>query len=167
MVCCLRVERLIPVSPVAIMVAQFRFVGEPPRHRSRRDRWRSWVAHCALVALVWPSLGTLPWLAMDFGASVHASAHAATGVAAEAGAAHHDHADASEVPGSPTHPPDHDCFQCQVLAHLARCVLLAASPSALPAAPVCPVAPAPVVLPHYARLIVVLPPARAPPRATA
>ena len=27
-----------------------------------------------------------------------------------------------EIPGSPTHPDDHNCFQCDVIKHLARCV---------------------------------------------
>ena len=32
----------------------------------------------------------------------------------------HHHGDASEIPGSPMHPADHDCFQCQVLKHMSH-----------------------------------------------
>ena len=32
------------------------------------------------------------------------------------------HVDAADLPGSPTHPIDHECFQCEVLKHLAQSV---------------------------------------------
>ena len=32
------------------------------------------------------------------------------------------HGDFSDLPGSPTHPLDHDCDPCQVLTHLSRCI---------------------------------------------
>src|SRR5437764_7556480 len=76
--------------------------------QSSRRRPRAWLALYLLLAFVWPSIGPLPWL-IDFAAEeVHAGSHA--------------HHDASEIPGSPTHPDDHDCFQCEVIKHLARCV---------------------------------------------
>src|SRR5213592_2596652 len=76
--------------------------------QSSRRRPRAWLALYLLLAFVWPSIGPLPWL-IDFAAEeVHAASHA--------------HHDASEIPGSPTHPDDHDCFQCEVIKHLARCV---------------------------------------------
>jgi hypothetical protein len=117
---------------------------------SRRGGWRPWVASYALAALVWPALGSLPWLDLDL-------------APLDAGHALHEHRDASEIPGSPTHPADHDCFQCQVLKHLSRCVL------ALPAAPVVaalsgtPVAPPFRAVAQHAPRVAALPPARGPP----
>jgi hypothetical protein len=73
------------------------------------------------------------------------------------------HLDASDIPGSPTHPADHDCVQCQVLKHLARCVL--AQPVAvevmLPAG--CPVRPNARAESQHAREVALVPPVRAPP----
>lgn len=130
------------------------------RSRSRKGAllaksWRIGIAWCALVALAWPSLGPLPYVVHDFGEHV----------AIAGGHAHsdHHHADASSIPGSPTHPDDHHCPECEVLKHLARCVL------ALPTLAVL----APVVVGFVARRVVVaapsapnpvhVPPARAPP----
>jgi len=125
--------------------------------------WRACVAWCALVALAWPSLGPLPWLVHDFadhlpGAYVHSHAEA-----------DHDddhHAGALSIPGSPTHPADHNCPECEVLKHLSRCVL------PILAIAVC----APVVVSFVARDVAFSrpfapapahrPPARAPPPAT-
>jgi len=81
-----------------------------------------WLACYALAALVWPSLGPLPWIAqsaLEHGYEADEAAHHES--SAVAGWHHHD--DGSDIPGSPTHPLDHDCFQCQVLKHLSRCVL--------------------------------------------
>jgi hypothetical protein len=90
---------------------------------ARRRRGRVWTARCALIALAWYALGPLPWvLSANVVADVDAPHHH---VAADA----HDHDDAphgmvaSDIPGSPTHPEDHDCFECQVLNFLARCLL--------------------------------------------
>ena len=79
---------------------------------SRGARWPVWLAGYVLLSLVWPAIGPLPWF-VDFApgggeAAAHESAHR--------------HHDASEIPGSPTHPEDHNCFQCDVIKHLARCV---------------------------------------------
>ena len=130
------------------------------RSRSRKGAllgksWRIGIAWCALVALAWPSLGPLPYVVHDSGERVDiADGQAHSG---------HHHVDASSIPGSPTHPDDHHCPECEVLKHLARCVL------ALPTLDVL----APVVVGFITRRIVVpafsapnpvhVPPARAPP----
>lgn len=128
--------------------------------RSRKEgllgkSWRISIAWCALVALAWPSLGPLSYVIHDFGERIYiAGGHAHLG---------HHHVDASSIPGTPTHPDDHHCPECDVLKHLARCVL------ALPTLAVL----APVVVRFYTWRIVVappsapnpvhVPPARAPP----
>ena len=126
-----------------------------PRKISRR--WRVWVATYALVAIAWPSAGPLSWLVFEHGDE----AHAVAGAGAE-GAAHRHHDD-GDIPGSPTHPLDHDCAQCKVLKHLARCVVPApVAPTVAPLAG----APAPVcsvVAPRYASVAPERPPIRAPP----
>jgi len=105
------------------------------RRPALRSRWwQTCIAWCALVALAWPSLGPLPYLVHDFGAhhdSVDAHAHADGGGAHRSGNLAHSAGDdddehpidVSAIPGSPTHPADHDCPECLVLKHLARCVL--------------------------------------------
>ena len=131
---------------------------------ARRVRWRDWIGRCVIAALVLPSLGPLPWLL--FGAPVEAGAAATHQPHVhDHSSAPHDHGSPSDAPGSPTHPADHDCLACQVLAQLGRCCSL----------PV-PTAPAPqhypvtgaVALPEApARLdapFALTPPARAPPR---
>jgi hypothetical protein len=83
------------------------------RPATGRMRWRNCVAWSLFVALAWPSLGLLPWVESDFAAADHVAAgHDARPETT------HDHG-ASDIPGSPTHPADHNCFQCQVLKHLA------------------------------------------------
>jgi hypothetical protein len=82
---------------------------------SRSPRWPAWLAAYVLLSLVWPSIGPLPWLVglapgggeISADGDEHRSTH---------------HHDASEIPGTPTHPDDHNCFQCDVIKHLARCV---------------------------------------------
>ena len=84
---------------------------------SRGARGRALLGAYLLAALIWPAIGPMPWL-VDF--TPEDRAHAATVADAhENRPAHHD---ASEIPGSPTHPDDHNCFQCEVIKHLARCV---------------------------------------------
>ena len=87
----------------------------------RPNRWRCWVATYALLALVWPALGPLPWL-IDFAPDGHRTDRTRLHDDTAENGASHSHADPSEIPGSPTHPDDHDCFECQVIQHLARCV---------------------------------------------
>ena len=79
---------------------------------------RAWFVVCVLWAIAWPSTGPLPWV------MIHSDAHPAV----EGATPPHEHAAAADrhdadVPGSPTHPLDHGCAQCEVLKHLARCVL--------------------------------------------
>jgi hypothetical protein len=78
--------------------------------------WRAWATAYLLMAVAWPAAGPLPWVVWD----VHAAA-AHAGSAGEA--ASHDHDEDAGIPGSPTHPADHNCAECQVLKHLSRCVL--------------------------------------------
>src|SRR5215475_2177105 len=78
--------------------------------------WRAWATVYLLLAVAWPAAGPLPWVVWD----VHAAAEHA-GSASEAASHHHD--EDAGVPGSPTHPADHDCAECRVLKHLSRCVL--------------------------------------------
>jgi hypothetical protein len=89
----------------------------------RRRPWRVWVVAYVLLALVWPAIGPLPWL-IDFTPDDHH--HHPDGSVSQRASDEHarsrSHLDASEIPGSPTHPDDHNCFQCQVIQHLARCV---------------------------------------------
>jgi hypothetical protein len=134
----------------------------PQRRASRRGRWRLWVASYALAALVWPTLGPLPWLDLDLAPDEPAAT--LQPALSDTGHALREHrTDASEIPGSPTHPIDHDCFQCQVLKHLARCVLALPAAPALPALAGAPVAPSlRAAAPHAPRLAA-LPPARGPP----
>jgi hypothetical protein len=116
------------------------------------------LAWLALVAIVWPSLGPAPWLVRAVLLEpVHAAGHAHDGgTHAHDGGTHaHDHGadahdsgahahahdatgalDAADLPGSPTHPIDHECFQCEVLKHLAQSV------------PAVPVVPALLPPPH-------------------
>jgi len=145
---------------------------------SRRRRIRSWSAWSALVALTFASLGVLPSIAIEIAAEHYAatapSRHHGTGnVAAahrhaadpsDAQEAHHSHPDFSDIPGSPTHPIDHDCDQCQVLTHLSRCIFVALTPPSLDPAPACPERPHFAVVARAARDIGALPPVRGPPR---
>jgi len=130
-----------------------------PRKASRG--WRVWLATYALAAIAWPSAGPLPWLVFEHGDEAPA---AADGVGERAAHAHHDD---SDIPGSPTHPLDHDCAQCKVLKHLARCVVPApvaptVAPLAGARAAVCA-----VVAPRCAGVAADRPPIRAPPSAGA
>jgi hypothetical protein len=139
----------------------FRTTRASARYRFRGG-WRSFVAYVALVALAWPSLGSLPWVAT---AESHHHGVTQQGAAVDADA--NDRYYGFDVPGSPTHPADHDCVPCQVLKHLSRCVLSQppAPDLALPTG--CAVQPIARVEPQRARHVAFLPPVRAPPpRAT-
>lgn len=129
-----------------------------------RVRWQSWIASYALVALAWPSLGPLPWIAMESLPHDHAVAQSSAGLDAdEASPADHHEEDASSVPGSPTHPINHDCFQCQVLKHLSRCVLAEPPAPDVPPPPGCAVRSYARVAPQHAGYTALFPPARGPP----
>jgi hypothetical protein len=125
-------------------------------------RWRAWVAYGALLALVWPSLGPLPWLA-EAAAHQHFIAQAIAADDGDAAAPSHHHDDASDIPGSPTHPVDHDCFPCQVLKHLSRCVLEQPGVPEVPLPAGSPIQPRVRAESQHAGHIAALPPARGPP----
>jgi hypothetical protein len=134
----------------------------------RRVRWQSWVACYALAALAWPSLGPLPWLAMESLPHQHELVQGAAGFDAhEASPAGRPEHDASSIPGSPTHPINHDCFQCQVLKHLSRCVLAPPVGPEISPPPGCPVQFFARRDSRYASYVALLPPARGPPLASA
>ena len=110
----------------------------------RSSRLRSWLVAYVLVSLAWPAAGMLPaeLIALDAAnTAIAAHEHAADAGHNHDGAdaASHRH-DASDVPGSPTHPDDHNCFECQVLQHLTRCVLPDVGPVIVPPLPTCVVA---------------------------
>jgi len=150
-----------------------------PRKRSTRAgnrRPRVWIAWCALVALVWSSVGILPSIGLEIASRQHAAAHRHDHGHAEGvieAHAHHAHGDGhhahdaqgdfSDIPGSPTHPLDHDCDQCQVLTHLSRCIFDAPCASTLDVVPGLPVRPNIAVVARAARDVADVPPARGPP----
>jgi len=127
---------------------------------SRRRLWRQMVAALALIALVFPSLGVLPWIAASSVPGAVTIGQHAHGADERDGPHQHD---ASDIPGSPLHPIDHDCFPCQVLAHLSRCTLFAPAIGAVAAVPPCPVQPPPIAVLRMAASVANLPPVRAPP----
>ncbi|HZI85132.1 MAG TPA: hypothetical protein VFF44_14530 [Casimicrobiaceae bacterium] len=117
------------------------------------------MAGFVLAALAWPSLGPLPWAVMDLAPAQYA-------VAPEGDAhfaPHEHHGDASDIPGSPTHPADHDCFQCQVLKHLARCVPYQTNASSVPLPSGDAIQPCARIEPQRTGFVAFLPPVRAPP----
>ena len=115
--------------------------------------WRTWATVYLLLAVAWPAAGPLPWVACEVYEAGEHVGHA-SGPASHA---------AADIPGSPTHPTDHDCAQCQVLKHLSRCVLPAPCVAIVP--PVVGDADeiSPQVLPLYASYAVTPPPIRGPP----
>jgi hypothetical protein len=124
-------------------------------------RWRTWLTAYALLAVAWPSTGPLPWMALDIGAH-----HLAIGAALDDEHAERDasgHEGDADVPGSPTHPLDHDCAQCQVLKHLARCVLPDPLAMGVAPAPGAPVVAAVETEPRCTSFIAARPPIRGPP----
>jgi len=159
-----RVDRVAHSVSSYAMRPKSRLVRRSDEHRSHLARWRSWVASYALVALAWPSLGLLPWIAVDSAPHHHSVAYQEAEPDANLSfAAHHEHGDASDIPGSPTHPADHDCFQCQVLKHLSRCVVPQIDPPTIPLPSGCPVQPRVYVESQHAGRIAFLPPVRGPP----
>lgn len=128
-------------------------------------RWRMCVCCSVLLALVWPSLGSLPWALAELAPGYHVLGHEdAEDEPSSASTGAHVHGDASDVPGSPTHPLDHDCAQCQVLKHLSRCVLLPPQVSDVALPTGCPVQPRFLAEPRYeGRSSAALPPVRGPP----
>jgi hypothetical protein len=132
-----------------------------PRRARARGGWRSWVACYALVALGWPLLGPLPSIV---GAVALVAAHEVEdGHRAAEPHAHHHHGDASDIPGSPTHPADHDCTPCQILKHLSRCTILPSEPATIALQTASPVLPQLLVESQRATRVASLPPVRGPP----
>jgi len=125
-------------------------------------RWRTWVAYCTLLAVAWPSLGPLPWV-LDAEGHDHALAYVIDGHEASEAPGHHHHHDASDIPGSPTHPIDHNCFECQVLKHLSRCVLVQPGVPEVPLPTGSPVQPCTREESTQIVRLASLPPARGPP----
>jgi hypothetical protein len=130
----------------------------------QRRRWRSWIAGYVIATLILPALGPLPWLLTGMGGDAHIVAVEAYPHEHDAGHVHHDHHDRSDVPGSPTHSPDHHCLACQVLAQLTRCCGLSpplAAPRSTAPSYLAALAPQPSL--HPASSFALTPPARAPP----
>lgn len=134
-----------------------------PRRYSWSRRWRSRIAGYLVAALMLPALGPSLWLLAGTAGDTHTVAHHAD-VDGHVGHVHLEGHDHSDVPGSPTHPADHDCAACQLLAQLARCC---ATPSQLvtqPLSVISIVATRPARAPIRMRIDVALPPpSRAPP----
>ena len=123
-------------------------------------------ARLLLVAFSWYALAPLPWAVSTF-------AHAGHDGGLEASFVHvHEHEDAghgltaSDIPGSPLHPEDHDCFDCQVIKYLARCILPDAAVPTVPTLDAAPADPPGFAPSPPAVFVVPTPPIRAPPVAT-
>jgi hypothetical protein len=123
----------------------------------RAGHWRSWVASCAAVALILPSLALLPATSLGLESEAGHARH---------GAKHEPHdgaAELADVPGSPTHPVNHDCAPCQIIKYLATGVLpqgdVVLSPVALHHAPPSDGHRQPLAIVR----VTVSPPIRAPP----
>jgi hypothetical protein len=89
--------------------------GRSQRRVSGNRGRRACIVWCVLFAVAWPSLGPLRYVVHDF------DEHVADAERTQANGVHR--IDASSIPGSPTHPDDHHCPECEVLKHLTRCVL--------------------------------------------
>jgi hypothetical protein len=100
-------------------------------HRSARTgRWRCWVALCAAVSLILPSVALLPAASAGFESE---AAHVHHGSSADRDDAAGDSREGlSDIPGSPTHPVNHDCTPCQVIKYLATSFLPQADLVVLP-----------------------------------
>jgi hypothetical protein len=128
-----------------------------------------------LIAFTWSSVGLLPSIALEIASRQHTTAHRHDDGHAEVHAAHEHrahgpardaydmHGDFSDLPGSPTHPLDHDCDQCQVLTHLARCIFGSPCATTLDVVAGRPVRPNVAVAARAARDVAAIPPARGPP----
>jgi hypothetical protein len=119
--------------------------------RFARHRWRRALLAYTALALAWTAFGPLPWVILEFApanlfaaSAVDDATHDSTH---DADAPHHH--DGSAIPGSPTHPVDHDCFQCEVIKHLSRCILPDACTPTVPSRAVANVGVDPrIELPH-------------------
>jgi hypothetical protein len=154
--------------------------------RRGRLRWRAWVAYGVLAGFVLPSLGPLPWIAQA--AALHHFHVAGLDPHDEpepASPRHHDQHggfapdqhlegdallrhhldDAAQIPGSPTHPIDHDCAECLVLNDLAHCAFVDPGIPEVPPPLGAQVQPGVPRESQHTPPLAALPPARAPPTA--
>jgi hypothetical protein len=139
-----------------------------------------------MASLVWSSATPLPWLLRDIASEHEVSAEntphpldasrlapspRARGEGWGEGTmpftdrhAHGAHqSDGADIPGSPTHPEDHDCAQCEVLKHLARCVMPDPAVPGVAALEAAPVKPPTFAESRYAFRSVTRPRIRGPP----
>jgi hypothetical protein len=104
-----------------------------PRRRGRAGQWRSWVALCAAVALILPSVALLPAASLEFESEAAHVHYGAEHPSADRDAVAGDSRDRlADIPGSPTHPTNHNCTPCQVIKYLATSFLLQADIALLP-----------------------------------
>lgn len=173
-----------PAAPLAIDRSACRGAGDARAlapawwRRARQAGLRRWVARLTLLAVAFPSFGPWPWLVAEALAGPHAHGTALVALDVDGHPAHrhagHRHdgdaqaagagEDARSIPGTPAHPADHHCVECDVLQHLARCVPAVvpfAAPAALFVAALAVPAPRAVRVPVRAGARP--PPARAPP----
>jgi len=133
----------------------------PRRSLARAARWRCRVAWCTAVALILPSVALLPAASTEFESDL---AHDAKHLSEER---HHVAADGgerlSDIPGSLTHPINHDCAPCQVIKYLATSFLPQAELAPLPSGPIDAAPPDHLDQPQDSALVAVSPPIRAPP----
>jgi hypothetical protein len=129
--------------------------------RFARHRWRRALLAYTALALAWTAFGPLPRVILEFAPANLFAASAADHETHDGDAPHHH--DGSAIPGSPTHPVDHDCFQCEVIKHLSRCILPDACTPTVPSRAVANVGVDPrIELPH-AGAVAPHPPIRGPP----
>ncbi len=133
-----------------------------------RRFWRAWASCWLLLAFAWFAMAPLPLVALSV--AFHAD-HAAYDTEAvdvrehDDGLARHGF-EASDIPGSPLHPDDHDCFECKVLKYLAHCILPDAAAPMRPVLDAAAASPSPIAPSQSAGCLVPIPPIRAPPIAT-
>jgi hypothetical protein len=133
----------------------------PRRRLACAARWRSCVAWCTAVVLILPSAALIPAASAGFESDV---AHHAEHLVAQ-----RDHAASaggnrlSDIPGSPTHPVNHDCAPCQVIKYLATSFLPLAGLAPLPSGPTDAAPSDRLHQPQEGARVAVLPPIRAPP----
>jgi hypothetical protein len=131
-----------------------------------RRVWRRQAACLLVAAFSWYALAPLPWALSTFAHAAHQAAHEGNSVDVHEDEDAGHGLTASDIPGSPLHPEDHDCFDCQVIKYLAHCIL---PDAAVPTVPTFGAAPAD--RPRFASsppavCVVPTPPNRAPPVAT-
>jgi hypothetical protein len=132
------------------------------RALARAARWRSCVAWCTLVALILPSVALIPAPSAESESDV---AHHAEHVTAERDRAASEGGDRlSDIPGSPTHPVNHDCAPCQVIKYLTTSFLPQAGLAPLPSGPINAAPSESLHQPQESACVTVSPPIRAPPR---